>query len=73
MRTGMNKLIAVVMMMLGSFFAVVQTANPAESKLSPDQQSIERANKIIASKPNDCEAYNALALALSRRAPETSS
>jgi tetratricopeptide (TPR) repeat protein len=68
----MKKLIAVAMMTLGSFFAAAQTANPGESTLSPAQQSIEGANKIIASKPNDYEAYNALALALSRRARETS-
>jgi hypothetical protein len=40
--------------------------------LSPAEQSIEQANKIISVKPNDYEAYDALALALSRRARETS-
>ena len=33
---------------------------------------MERAQKILAAKPKDYEAYNALALALSRRARETS-
>jgi tetratricopeptide (TPR) repeat protein len=68
----MKKLIAIAMMCSGSWAAIAQTNTAAETKLSPAQQSIEVVNKIIASKPNDFEAYNALALALSRRARETS-
>lgn len=68
----MKRLIVVVLICLGTYFATAQTSVKVESTLSPAEQSIERANKIIAVKPNDYEAYNALALALSRRARETS-
>jgi tetratricopeptide (TPR) repeat protein len=68
----MKTLTAVVVMLLGSFPAFAQMKTPVEPKLSPAQQSIERARNVLASKPNDYEAYNALALALSRRARETS-
>src|SRR5262252_5059510 len=49
-----------------------QSAAQAESRLSPAELAIGRAEKIVAMKPSDYEAYNALALALSRRARETS-
>ena len=39
---------------------------------SPAERSIAQARKLIDKNPNDFEAYNALALALSRRARETS-
>jgi tetratricopeptide (TPR) repeat protein len=44
----------------------------AEKTLSPAQQSVAQAEKLIAKNSKDFEAYNALALALSRRARETS-
>jgi tetratricopeptide (TPR) repeat protein len=68
----MKKLIVVALMCLGPYFVSAQTSAKVVSTLSPAEQSIELASKIIASKPNDYEAYNALALALSRRARETS-
>src|SRR5215472_6775109 len=68
----MKKLIVIALISLGSYFATGQTSVKVEPTVSPAEQSMERANKIIASKPNDYEAYNALALALSRRARETS-
>ena len=68
----MKKLIAVAIMCFRSWAVMAQSNVAAETKLSPAQQSIQLANKVIASKPNDFEAYNALALALSRRARETS-
>src|SRR5438874_8184943 len=40
--------------------------------MSPAEQSIAVARKLIEKNPKDFEAYNALALALSRRARETS-
>jgi tetratricopeptide (TPR) repeat protein len=43
-----------------------------EKNLSPAERSIAQAKKLIAKNPKDFEAYNALALALSRRARETS-
>src|ERR1700751_942827 len=52
---------------------VAQTAtSPAESKASPAQQSMTQAQRLIEKNPKNYEAYNALALALARRARETS-
>ena len=68
----MKKLLAVFLIWLGTYFAAAQTSVRVRPSPSPAEQGIERANNIIASKPNDYEAYNALALALSRRARETS-
>lgn len=44
----------------------------AEHKLSPAEQTMAVANALITKNPRNFEAYNALALALSRRARETS-
>ena len=52
-------------------FAQTPSAS-AVQKLSPAEQSMAQAKKLIEKNPNDFEAYNALALALSRRARETS-
>ena len=41
-------------------------------KLSPAEQSMAQATRLIEKNPKNFEAYNALALALSRRARETS-
>jgi tetratricopeptide (TPR) repeat protein len=43
-----------------------------ETNLSPAERSIAQAKKLITKNRKDFEAYNALALALSRRARETS-
>src|SRR6266436_6722940 len=53
-------------------FAQTPSAS-AVQKLSPAERSMDQAKKLIEKNPNDFEAYNALALALSRRARETSS
>jgi tetratricopeptide (TPR) repeat protein len=45
---------------------------PAAAKISPAERGIAQANKLIEKNPKNFEAYNALALALSRRARETS-
>ncbi len=45
---------------------------PTQSSLSPAEQSMASARKLIDKNPKNFEAYNALALALSRRARETS-
>ena len=68
----MKKLLIIALMCFGTYAALAQTNAKVEPTKSPAEQSIELANRIIASKPNDYEAYNALALALSRRARETS-
>lgn len=44
----------------------------AETKLSPAERGIALAESLIEKNPKNFEAYNALALALSRRARETS-
>jgi len=50
-----------------------QTSSPStESKSSPAEQSMVQARRLIETNPKNYEAYNALALALSRRARETS-
>jgi tetratricopeptide (TPR) repeat protein len=52
---------------------LAQTPTPAaEPKLSPAQQGMVQAQRLIEKNPKNFEAYNALALALSRRARETS-
>jgi tetratricopeptide (TPR) repeat protein len=49
-----------------------QTSPSAEPKPSPAEQGIAQAQRLIEKNPKNYEAYNALALALSRRARETS-
>jgi len=56
-----------------TFFLFVLTIGAfAQTSLSPAEQNITTARKLIAKNPKDYEAYNALDLALSRRARETS-
>ena len=66
--------VAVLMLMILAAASVrAQSASsPTENNLSPAERSIAQAEKLIAKNPKDFEAYNALALALSRRARETS-
>jgi len=49
-----------------------QSATDPKPKPSPAEQSIVAAQQLIAKNPKNYEAYNTLALALSRRARETS-
>jgi tetratricopeptide (TPR) repeat protein len=52
---------------------LAQTPTPSfEPNLSPAQQGMAQAQRLIEKNPKNFEAYNALALALSRRARETS-
>ena len=51
---------------------MVGPAGYGQKALSPAEQSMAAANRLIAKNGKDFEAYNALALALSRRARETS-
>jgi tetratricopeptide (TPR) repeat protein len=69
----MKRITALLLFVLGTVagFAQGPTA-PAETKLSPAERSMTQAGNLIAKNPKDFEAYNALALALSRRARETS-
>ncbi len=68
----MKKLAALVLMIVSAVAAFAQTSATSEPKLSPAEQSMAVASKLIDKNPKNYEAYNALALALSRRARETS-
>src|SRR5882672_12943200 len=52
-------------------FAQTPTLAP-DAKPSPAERGMAQANRLIEKNPKNFEAYNALALALSRRARETS-
>jgi tetratricopeptide (TPR) repeat protein len=76
------KRIAIVLLLALSAVASAQTNNVAEARSSqtniaetrpsPAEQSVGAAKALIDKNPKNYEAYNALALALSRRARETS-
>ncbi|HET6178439.1 MAG TPA: tetratricopeptide repeat protein [Candidatus Sulfotelmatobacter sp.] len=67
----MKKLIALLALSLGAV-AFAQTPVAETSALSPAEKSIAAARKEIANKPAQFGGYNHLAIALSRRARETS-
>ena len=66
----MRTLAKLLLILISATALFAQTSTPA--KLSPAEQSIAQANRLIEKNPKDYEAYNALALAQSRRARETS-
>ncbi|HEY6763794.1 MAG TPA: tetratricopeptide repeat protein [Candidatus Sulfotelmatobacter sp.] len=66
----MNKLIALIILTCATFAAAQTPA--AKTPLTPAQQSIAAAQREIAKKPTQFSGYNQLAIALSRRARETS-
>src|SRR5713101_10213834 len=69
----MKKLAVLLLMLRAALAAVAQTTTlPADATRSPAERSMAQANRLIEKNPKDFEAYNALALALSRRARETS-
>src|SRR5215469_12826042 len=69
----MRSVRVLMLMILAAASVRAQSASsPTEKDLSPAERSIAQAEKLIAKNPKDFEAYNALALALSRRARETS-
>jgi hypothetical protein len=68
----MKKTAVLLLIALGTGVAMAQSAASKEEKLSPSQVNIARAQQLIDVNPKDFEAYNALALALARRARETS-
>jgi len=69
----MKKLIALLLMSMAAVAVVGQTTTlPPDAKLSPAERSMAQANRLIEKNPKNFEAYNALALALSRRARESS-
>ena len=69
----MKRLLALLSVTLMTVGAFAQTAAvPTEPKLSPAERTMAQATKLIEKHAKNFEAYNALALALSRRARETS-
>ena len=69
----MKRIAALLLLVLGTAAGFAQGPSaPAETLLSPAERSMAQAKKLIEKNPKDFEAYNALALALSRRARETS-
>jgi tetratricopeptide (TPR) repeat protein len=80
MRIAMKKLIALLTLTLSTFVTAQMPAEKtgpakitaAKSTLSPAEQSIAVARKEIDKKPTQFAGYNQLAIALSRRARETS-
>jgi len=67
----MKKQLAILILCL-STGAFAQTAIVEKTSLSPAEQSIANARKEVAKKPTQFSGYNQLAIALSRRARETS-
>ena len=69
----MKRIAALLLLVVGAVAGFAQnTVNSAQSGLSPAERSMAQARKLTEKNPKDFEAYNALALALSRRARETS-
>lgn len=69
----MKRFPALLLLILSAVAAFAQGTGAApESTLSPAERSVQAAKKLIEKNPKNFEAYNALALALSRRARETS-
>ena len=69
----MKKLAVLLLMLTAALAAVAQTTTlSAGATPSPAERSMAQANRLIEKDPKNFEAYNALALALSRRARETS-
>jgi tetratricopeptide (TPR) repeat protein len=67
------KIYALLITLIAATLSIAQTApSTAGAKLSPAEQSMTQAGRLIEKNPKDFEAYNALARALSRRARETS-
>jgi tetratricopeptide (TPR) repeat protein len=68
----MKKITVVLFAILAAAASFAQTSSTVDAKPSPAQQSMAVAQKQIEKNPKNFEAYNALALAQSRRARETS-
>jgi tetratricopeptide (TPR) repeat protein len=69
----MKKPAVFLLMLMAALAAIAQTTTPsAGASPSPAERSIAQATRLIEKNPRNFEAHNALALALSRRARETS-
>jgi tetratricopeptide (TPR) repeat protein len=67
----MKTMAALLLIVMAAFAAFAENTS-ADTNLSPAERSIAQANRMIEKNQQNFEAYNALALALSRRARETS-
>src|ERR1035438_6492428 len=72
MRNVMKKVAALLLTIVSAVAASAQTGIIPAPQITPAEQSMAVARKLIDKNPKNFEAYNALALALSRRARETS-
>lgn len=69
----MKRTTAFLLLVLSAAAGLAQSPSSLPAvKVSPAERSMAQAQKLIDKNPKDFEAYNALALALSRRARETS-
>jgi tetratricopeptide (TPR) repeat protein len=69
----MKRLVALMFIVTAASAAFAETSiASSEVKPSPAERTIAQAQRLIEKNPKDFEAYNSLALALSRRARETS-
>jgi tetratricopeptide (TPR) repeat protein len=68
----MKRITVLLMVIAGTGAALPQAPASPAATLTPAERSIVQAGKLIEKNPGDFEAYNALAVALSRRARETS-
>src|SRR5215469_6104212 len=69
----MKRLVELLLVLFAVAAGFAQTGTVAsEQKLSPAEQSMAQARRLIEKNPKNYEAFNALALALSRRAREVS-
>ena len=69
----MKRLAQLLLIVSTTTLAIAQTNTAhTDAKRSPAEQSMAQAQQLIDKNPGNYEAYNALALALSRRARETS-
>src|SRR6201981_533451 len=71
MRNRMKTLVVLVLALTTATLSQT-AASSAQAKPSPAEQSMAQATRLIEKNPKNFEAYNAMALALSRRARETS-
>jgi tetratricopeptide (TPR) repeat protein len=69
----MKKILAILLLLGGAQALLSQApAGTADARLSPAERTMAQTQTLIEKNPKDFEAYNALALALSRRAREIS-
>src|SRR5450755_2189686 len=69
----MKRIAGLLLLVMATGAGLAQTPGASSGqKLSPAERSMAQARKLIEKNPNNFEAYNALALAFSRRARETS-